>query len=166
MRSWLICAAALVFAASPVLAQGTLDEVGRADELRRQIEDRFSARVQEELGLTNEQAAKMRLTVSTYFAKRRSLEQDERRIRQALAGQLRPGVAADQDSVARLTDAILQVREKYLQTFREELKEMSAYLSPVQRAQYYVLRERLMERVRQVRDANLRRRFGGEPEQR
>jgi hypothetical protein len=148
------------------LGQGPPDDLGRADQLRRQIEDRFSARVQEELGLTDDQTAKMRLTASTFFAKRRTLEQEERRLRQALAGQLRPGIAANQDSVARLMESLLQVKERYLDTFREELKEMAAYLSPVQRAQYYILRERLMERVRQVREDNqLRRRLGGAPDQ-
>jgi Spy/CpxP family protein refolding chaperone len=159
MRSWLGYFVVLASVAAPaaLLAQAPPDDLSR-DALRRQIEDRFSARVQEELGLTNDQAAKMRVTAATYFAKRRSLEQDERRFRQALAGQLRPGVAADQDSVSKLLEGMLQVRERYLQTFRDELKDMSGYLSPVQRAQYYMLRERLLERVRQVRDQNMMRR--------
>ena len=152
MRTWSWGVMALALMAPGALSSQAPQDDAAREALRQKIEDRFAARVQEELGLTDDQAAKMRVTASTYFAKRRTLEQNERKLRQALAGQLRPGVAANQDSVSRLMESMLQVREKYLQTFREELKDQSAYLSPVQRAQYYMLREKLLERVRQARE--------------
>ena len=93
----------------------------------------------------------MRTTVAAMFERRRTLEEDERRYRAALAGQLRPGVAANQDSVARLMDAILEVRSRYVESYRDEMKEMAAYLTPSQRAQYFILRERLLDRVRAAR---------------
>jgi hypothetical protein len=157
--------ALVLMAPGALLSQAPQDDADR-EALRQKIEDRFAARVQEELGLTDDQAAKMRVTASTYFAKRRTLEQNERKLRQALAGQLRPGVAANQDSVSKLIEGMLQVREKYLQTFREEIKEQSAYLSPVQRAQYYMLREKLLERVRQAREnsQDRRGRVGNRPD--
>jgi hypothetical protein len=43
----------------------------RADSLRGIIQERFSRQVQLQLGLTQEQADKMRATARTYFAKRR-----------------------------------------------------------------------------------------------
>ena len=152
MRRLLAALAALVLVAPSLAAQG-LDEDGpRADELRQRIEERFAARVQEDLGLNDEQSAKMQVTLRSFFAKRRDLEVDDRRFREALAGQLRPGVAANQDSVARLTEALLDLKIKYAQSYREEMKEMSAYLNPVQRAQFLILRERLLERVRQAKE--------------
>jgi hypothetical protein len=54
--------------------------------------------------------------------------------------------------VAKLTDAMLDLKVRYAQSFKDEIKEMSAYLDPVQRAQFMVLRERLLERVREVRE--------------
>ncbi len=152
MRTWSWGVMALALMAPGALSSQAPQDDAAREALRQKIEDRFAARVQEELGLTDDQAAKMRVTASTYFAKRRTLEQNERKLRQALAGQLRPGVAANQDSVSRLMESMLQVREKYLQTFRDEIKDQSAYLSPVQRAQYYMLREKLLERVRQARE--------------
>jgi len=150
--SWGFVVLTLVAPAAVLSQQPTPQDDATREGIRRQIEDRFAARVQEELGLTDDQAARMRVTASTYFAKRRTLEQNERKLRQALAGQLRPGVAANQDSVSRLIESMLQIREKYLQTFREELKDQSAYLNPVQRAQYFMMREKLLERIRQARD--------------
>ena len=43
---------------------------------------------------------------------------------------------------------------RYAQSFKDEIKEMSGYLDPVQRAQYLVLRERLLERVRAAQESS------------
>ena len=82
----------------------------------------------------------------------RRLEGRQLAIRRALALQLRPGTAADQDSVAKLTDDLLSGRVAYAQTFRDELTELKGYLNPVQRAQLMAMRERLLLRAQQFRD--------------
>jgi hypothetical protein len=68
-----------------------------------------------------------------------------------LAAQLRPGVAANQDSVAKLTDAMIELKLASAQLTRDEMKEVSKFLNPVQRAQLLVMRERLMDRVKEHR---------------
>ncbi|MEO8201255.1 MAG: Spy/CpxP family protein refolding chaperone [Gemmatimonadota bacterium] len=123
----------------------------RADSLRVRIQERFARVVQEQLGLTDDQAAKMRTTALSWFSKRRNLDAEERRLRGALAAQMRPGVSADQDSVATLTDALLTLQITQVQSYRDELKEMS-YLTPVQRAQFFILRDRLLKRIEEARD--------------
>jgi hypothetical protein len=139
--------------ASPALAQNpyTEDDPARVQELRQRIEDRFAARVKEELGLTNEQLAKLRATSQTYGGRRRELEARERTLRSALAAQMRPGVAANQDSVSKLTDGLVNLRSSYAQTLRDENGEMSKYLTPVQRSQLLAMRERFMRRIQEIR---------------
>jgi len=122
----------------------------RGDSLRHQIEERFAARAQVELGLTNEQTAKLRATSQEFGARRGELRNRGERLREALAAQLQPGVAANQDSVARLTDAMIELRMAQAQVSREEVKAQSKYLNPVQRARLYVMRERFAHRVREV----------------
>ena len=122
-----------------------------AQELRQRIEERFAQRVQEQLGLSDEQTAKLRATSREYGDRRRVLETRERDLRIALTGQLRPGMAANQDSVARLTKALLDLRVDYAKTWRDEMNDLS-YLTPVQRAQLYVMRDRLLQRVQEIRD--------------
>jgi periplasmic protein CpxP/Spy len=129
----------------------------RADSLRQRIEERFASRVQSELGLTNEQTAKLQAASKTYGARRRELRTREEALRDALSGQLQPGVAANQDSVAELTDAMIELRVASAQSARDEMKDLSKFLSPVQRARLYVMRERFYHRVR---DADRHR--GGE----
>ena len=61
------------------------------------------------------------------------MEAEERRLRQALAGELRPGVAANKDNVARLTDQLLDLKVRYVASYRDEVKDLAGFLDPVQR---------------------------------
>ena len=122
----------------------------RGDSLRQRIEERFAARAQQELGLTNDQTAKLRATSQQFGARRGELRKQGERLHEGLAAQLRPGVAANQDSVAKLTDAMIGLRVAEAQISRDEVKEQSKYLNPVQRARLYVMRERFVHRLREV----------------
>ena len=174
MRTTLMLAAALMLAgATPAWSQAPADSSrhpGRED-MRQRLDEAFAARVRQQLALTDEQATRLRETGTTFGGRRRELEARERALRGALETQLRPGVGANRDSVARLTDALVEMRGAYAQTFRDEHREVSKFLDPVQRAQLYMMRERLMRRAHEVRgerrghDSHGRRRapMGGAP---
>jgi hypothetical protein len=152
MRRLMVTMVLAVVLAARVAAQEPAEpNPERAARLRQMIEARFAARAQEELGLNDEQFQRLRSTSAQFAAQRRGVEEQERRLRQAMAFQLRPGIAADQDSVAKLTDALINVKGAYVQAYRDEMKALSAFLTPVQRAQYFVLRERLLNLAQQVR---------------
>jgi len=55
-----------------------------ADSLRVTIQERFSRQVREQLGLTEDQAARMRATALSWVARRRDLDLQERDLRGAL----------------------------------------------------------------------------------
>ncbi|HEX7337789.1 MAG TPA: hypothetical protein VF252_11340 [Gemmatimonadales bacterium] len=150
MRSTFLWAALVLVPLSSAGAQRADTTSLRADSLRQRIEQRFAARVQERLGLTNDQAAKLSVTSREFDGRRRDLALRERQIREAVAAQLQPGVAANQDSVAKLTDALIQLRISEAQNAREELKEQSKFLTPVQRARLYAMRERFSHRIKEV----------------
>jgi hypothetical protein len=76
-------------------------------------------------------------------------------MRQALAFQLRPGVAANSDSVAKLVESLTNHRVAYAQTFKDEMRELSGILNPVQRGQYLMLRDRLMQRVQELQQGRM-----------
>ena len=153
---------ALLLLAPSLAGQEGQDRPTR-QQLMRQIEQRFMARATEQLGLDDEQAEKLRSTVTHFAIERRLLEQRERDVKRGLNGQLRPGVAADQDSLVVLLEALTETRMSYIQSFKDELTEMTEYLDPVQRAQYVMLRERLLEQIRRAQAA--RQRQGGGPAQ-
>jgi LTXXQ motif family protein len=116
------------------------------------IEDRFAERLTIELGLSEDQAGKVRAVLANWSSKRRSLQKEERTTRQQLTAEMRPGVAANQANVSRMVDQILDVRVAYVQTFKDELKDLSGILNPIQRAQYVLLRDRLNQRVQEIRN--------------
>jgi hypothetical protein len=151
MRSAYIFFVGLVLAPFALAeAQRADTSAARADSLRQKIEERFASKAQERLGLTNDQTARLRATSQQFGGRCRELRVRGHQLREALEGQLRPGVAANQDSVAKLTDAMIQLRMAQAQVTRDEIKEQSKYLNPVQRAQLYMMRERFVHRLKEV----------------
>ena len=142
---------ALAGVGARVQAQDSGPARPRAEELRQRIRERVAQRIQQDLRLSPAQMQRLRATVGTYAGRRRELEGRQRGLRQALGGELRPGVAARPDSVARLTDELLDVRVRYAESFREEQRELARYLDPVQRAKLMLLRDRLTNRAQQFR---------------
>ncbi|MGH7507953.1 MAG: hypothetical protein ACREMZ_00600 [Gemmatimonadales bacterium] len=151
MRSTFLWSAALaLIPLCPVEAQRSDSTSHRADSLRHRIEERFASQVQEQLGLTADQAAKLRATSLEFNGRRREFASRQRLIREQLTAQLRPGVAANQDSVAKLTNALIDLRVAQAQLDRDEMKDQSQYLDAVQRARLYAMRERFVHRVNEV----------------
>jgi len=146
---WRLVAVAWLLAA-PLAAQQP-DGAANAEVLRQRIEDRFAQRVKEELGLDQARATKLREVAGAWAAKRRGYEAEERSLKQALADQMRPGIAAVPDSVNRLTQRLLDLRVTYAESYRSEYKELG-FLTPVQRAQFVSLRERVLDTMRRIRD--------------
>jgi len=150
MRRLLIVVGILAAAAGRGSAQeATTPDSTRAEQLRQEVETRFAVRVKEQLGLTDDQSRRMQGTVREYFRKRRALEMEEQRLRREVGAELRPGVAADSDRLDRLLDDLVDVRVRYAQSYRDESRDLAKYLSPVQRGQYFLMRERLFDQVRE-----------------
>jgi hypothetical protein len=150
-RLILSCAALAALFTVPALAQEPAGPGPRREELRRRLEERFAARVQEELELSSEQMSQLRSTSREFAGRRRELEAAQRILRRGLADQMRPGVAADKDSVAKLTDGLVDLRVDYARTLKDEMSQLGKFLDPVQRAKLLVFRERLIERVQKLR---------------
>jgi Spy/CpxP family protein refolding chaperone len=139
----------LLTAAAPLAAQEP-GPPGHGKPLRDRIERRFAERIKAELDLTDEQAARLREVAKENGSRRHDLRHRERDLRDALDEQLRAGEQADQDSVARLTRELLDLRIEYAESWREEMNRLS-FLTPVQRARLMVMRDRLLHRVHEMR---------------
>jgi hypothetical protein len=147
---------ALGIALTVVPALTAQDSTGVADStsrerLQREIERRFGQVVRQQLGLTDAQTTKLRETEQQFRPRRQALIRRQLMLRGALQGQMRPGEAADPDSVRKLMDGVQATRAEQLRLEEEQDREMATYLSPVQRARYQMLRERLIRRLQEVR---------------
>lgn len=158
MRTMLI-AVGMAVLAGPLGGQVRPDP----ERLREQVVQRFIENFRMQAGLTDAQLERFRGSVRRQWGARRALEQREREIVQALGGELRPGVAADADSVTRLLDALEAVQAERMDRLREEQADFREYLSPVQRAQLVLAFTRL---ERQIEDLIRRRMEAGQPQQR
>jgi hypothetical protein len=140
-------AAATTLAAQNPADSGMAGDSAHLENLRQEVLDRYRTRAHELLGLSTDQAVKFDSTQSRAWAQRRQYMMDRRRINMALQDQMRPGVAANSDSVGRLLDARRQVTQSLFKVDDQEDREMAGFLSPVQRAQYQEFRQRFRERI-------------------
>ncbi len=161
MRRLGMCLLLLGAAAGRLAAQGVPDSHPHSGHLRDRIEKRFAERVKVELDLTDEQAVKLKAVAMEHAGRRKELRHRERDLRTALDAQLRAGNGADQDSVARLTRELLDLRIQYAESWREEMGRLG-FLSPVQCARLLVMRERLLQRVHEMREDRRGFRHGGD----
>ncbi len=153
MRSWIRLGIAVLVGVAPAAVQAQLPgDSARVEQLRQMIEDRFAERLAVELRLTDEQASKVRVTLAGWGVKRRELEREDRQLRRQLNVEMRPGVAANEATVNRLVDGILSSRIAYVQTFKDEIKDLTSVLTPIQRAQYVLLRDKLIQRIQELRE--------------
>ena len=141
------CILVLLIVAGPLRAQ---DQGARRQQLMEQIANRFMENYREQAGLTPDQYQKFRGVAQRSFEQRRDRQEKEQVLWRALEGQMRPGMAANPDSVAKLLDAIVAARAAALDQIRLEQKEYATFLGPVQRAQLFLMFERLQRNVEEM----------------
>ncbi|WP_396212956.1 Spy/CpxP family protein refolding chaperone [Gemmatimonas sp.] len=162
---------AIVFSSSLALAQAT-PPVGqppkdlggwRKDDPRRvALERRFQERVErmvrERLQLTDEQAGKLRDVATRTEESRRALRRDEMQARQAMRDELWAGDNANEARISELLDQMPRLERRRLDLMEQELRELSKFLSPLQRARYFALQDELRRGMLELQ----RRRVGAD----
>ena len=150
---WIAIVLAAGVASAAAAQEPQADDTAGAELLRGEIERRFAQRVQANLGLNEEQMRKLKATQERVGPRRRQLIRQGLGYRLALQSQMRPGVAANPDSVRVYMDGMKRVRAEMITLDEDEDREMAGYLTPVQRAQFHMMRTRLLERANELRRA-------------
>jgi Spy/CpxP family protein refolding chaperone len=173
MRSAIVATFALLLATGLPAQQASHLETERADsaidtsprrrQLERRLHDRLTSVVRDRLHLTQDQVDKLGALNQRYAEQRRALAQRERSLRFELRQQLRRADSADQKRVAELLDQALQAQQARLDLYRNEQSDLSAFLTPVQRAQYMGLQEQVRDRVDDLRRKSSARRGRARP---
>ena len=154
MRTFTLAALLVVSVAGAVQAQQ--GQARQRQMLQQQVMQRYMTSFRQQAGLSDEQFEQFRTVVTNSTQRRREIQTRERELWQALEGQMRPGVAADADSLAVLMDGLIAVQQELLDLTRTEQQEYAEFLSPVQRAQLLIATRRLQNSIQQV----MRRRQG------
>lgn len=143
-----IVAIALSLLGGSLAAQEPME---RREQLQREVMQRFMMNVRTHTGMSDEQFARFQEMTRESFEARAQLQQRERRLWMALEEQMRPGIAADRDSVTRLLDELVELQAARAQQLRREQVAYQEFLDPVQRAQVTMAWRRLQEQIVRIR---------------
>lgn len=133
-----------------VLCSTALAQQSERQRLRQQILTRFMQNYRSQAGLTDEQFERFRETTIESMRRRSAVQQRERTFWQALEAQMRPGVAANQDSVTALIDSLVATQRELGEIAVRDRQTYAEFLSPVQQAQLLLDLRRLQQRIEQI----------------
>lgn len=161
LHRWFLVACTVL--AGPVGAQRIRPDrppSGDRPALEKRFRERLGAVMRERLGLNDEQAIKLQEVNGRFEPRRRELFLEEREVRLGLRRALIDDSVASNDEVATLMDRAIRVQRQRVDLLESEQRELSQFMSPVQRAKYFGFLEQLR---RQMEDMKSRREGGGEP---
>jgi hypothetical protein len=124
----------------------------RRQALAGQVRQRFAQVVKQRLNLNDDQAKRLREVDERYEQQRSDAAREEREARQAIRAALAaPEGSRDQAKVDESMARVMKAQRRRSEILEAEQKELGGFLTPVQRAQYFALRDNLARRIQQMR---------------
>jgi Spy/CpxP family protein refolding chaperone len=133
--------------------------------LEQRLRERVAQVTRNRLGLDDAQMTKLQGVNSNYAPRLGDLQMKERETRQQLRRQM-TAPTPDQTEVGRLLDSLLGLQRQRISLMESEQKDLSGFLTPVQRAKYMALQAQIKRRADQLRGQNgpmMRGRAGNRP---
>ena len=135
--------------------------------LQARVRQAFAGVVRRQLNLDAAQMDKLRAVDVKYEQQRRAILRDERDARLNLRAAMQDSTNVDQSKIAQLMDRLVQGQRKRADLLDGEQKELGEFLTPLQRAKYFALRERMNVKLQELQDsAGAGRRRGIPPRER
>lgn len=133
---------------SPLTAQ---DRPQRQQQMRQQVTLRFLSSYVRIAGLDEDQRERFRGKVEESFEWGALNAGRRAQLWEALEGQMRPGIAADVDSVNGLIEALTQSMVDEARYRQTQVADLAEFLSPIQTAQFMIHMERFHRQIESVR---------------
>ena len=130
---------------------------GRANAqqpLVRELRQRFNGVVRQQLNLNDEKARQLDRVDRQFEQQRNQLRRDEREARLGLQAAMADTANVEQAKIAQYMDQLTRGQRRRADLLEAEQKELSSFLTPLQRAKLQALREQLAQKVRQVQQQN------------
>jgi Spy/CpxP family protein refolding chaperone len=141
---------------STLQAQGAASASGSRNHPahRAQLEQRFHEKsfqiVRKKLDLSDQQMRQLRTVNDRIAPRRRDLGRQAAEVQRSLRVEVAKGASADQKKVAQLMDKATALREQQAALNQQEQKELSGFLTPVQRAKYVAIQSELRQRIQHL----------------
>lgn len=142
--------AALLAIALTSVVQAQQGQMRQRQRLQQQVMQRYMQSYRQQAGLNEDQFRRFTEMTGRAFSRRTELREQERSLWLALEQQMRPGVAADSDSLTQLMDDILDLQVQIAEVERENQDELDDFLTPVQRAQLMLSQRRLQMNIEEI----------------
>lgn len=119
--------------------------------LERQFRQALALVTRRQLGLDNAKMAQLMRVDQRFERQRRSLTQRQRQTRLALRAAMADSSPTAQTTIAQQLDTLLSLERQRIDMLEAEQKELATFLTPLQRAKYQALQERLRRRLEDLR---------------
>jgi protein CpxP len=123
----------------------------RREALERQLNERTATMLRRRLGLNDSQMTRLQATNRQFEEQRRALFARERQTRVELRREIMLEERANQDRIAQLLDATLQLERQRLDLIQNEQRELAKFLTPIQRAKLLGFQAELRRRTQDMR---------------
>jgi hypothetical protein len=133
--------------------RGGQQELGRGvpndqQVLRQRVRQAFAGVVRKQLNLNAAQMQTLQRTDQKYEQQRRAVVLDEREARLGLRSAMEDSTGhPDQEKIAQYLDQLVRGQRRRAELLDAEQKELATFLLPLQRAQYFSLKERLARKL-------------------
>jgi hypothetical protein len=118
--------------------------------LRQQVQQAFRNRVRQVLNLDQPQMRRLNQTEQRFNRERAALTQSEKQTRLSLAATMDDTAHLDPAKIDQYINQLVQAQRKRADLLEAEQKELSTFLTPLQRLQYLSLKERLNQRLQEI----------------
>lgn len=145
-----ILVVATAMAALIVTAVSAQQPARRQRQLQQQVVQRLMQNFRAQAGLTDQEYERFREVITSSFTRRTEIQLRERSLWAALDDQMRPGVAADADSLIRVMDSLIDVQSELVELQRQDQEQYAGFLTPVQRAQLMLTTRRLQNNIQGI----------------
>jgi len=126
--------------------------LGERALLQRQVRQAWIGNVRRQLNLNDEQMRTLNQVNTKYERQRGDIQRDERQARLGLKAAMADTAAGDQNArIEQQMNVLVGAQRRRADLFENEQKELAGFLTPLQRARYSVLQERLAQRLQQLR---------------
>ena len=129
--------------------------VAKPEARRAQLEQKLNQRtgdvVKKRLNLTDAQMTQLQSTNARFLGRRNALVAREREVRRQMRQEILSGDAANQGLVGQRLDQTIQIERERIDLLQSEQRELSKFMTPVQRAKLFGLQTELRRRTQELR---------------
>lgn len=113
----------------------------------RRVRQAFNGMVRRQLKLDDQRMRQLQQSQTKFERQRHMLNVDEHQARLALKAAMLDSAGRDQNKISQSLDQLLAAQRRRTDLLEAEQKELSSFLTPMQRAQYLSLQERVAKRL-------------------